>query len=634
MKKSILLILLLLTVTLSPTHKAHAAQSDIVILYTNDIHTYIDNHVGDGNENGLTYSKVAALKKSYENVILADAGDHIQGTAYGGMDKGATILKLMNAAGYDVATLGNHEFDYDMAGCMFAIETAMFPYVSCNFYHEKNGVPGDNVLEKYVIIEVGQKKVAFVGITTPETITSTTPAYFQDEAGNYIYGIAGGTDGSLLYGAVQEAIDEAGKAGADYIIGLGHLGVDFSSSPWTSKEVIANTTGLHAFIDGHSHTSMEMEEVTDKNGQKVVLTQTGSYLDAIGKMTISSDGKVVTQLLTAKDLENLAPDETVKEMEDTWIQEIDNRLGQVIGYSKVTLDNYDEKGNRLVRRQGTNTGDFAADALYHLFDEMNIDVDVAVMNGGGIRNNAITGELSYLTCKEIHTFGNVACLLTVTGQQLLDTLEWSVAELTADGAAESGSFLHVSGLTYTLDLSIPTTVQMDDKEVWTGAPTGEYRVKNVQIFNKETKTYEPLDLSARYNLAGYNYTLRDLGGGFAMLNGAVNVLDYVAEDYMVLANYIQSFPVDQTTGLPTITSKDGYENPYGQGRITIVGTSDSDFSSKGTPYIVKPGDSLWKIAKQYYGIGTKWKLIYETNKEIVANPALIHVNQTLLLPEQ
>ena len=634
MKKSILLMLLLLSMILPPPTQAHAAESDIVILYTNDIHTYIDNHVGEGNENGLTYSKVAALKKTFDHVILADAGDHVQGTAYGGMDNGATILKLMNAAGYDVATLGNHEFDYGMEGCMAAIEAADFPYVSCNFYHEKNGVAGEPVLEDYVIVEAGGKKVAFVGITTPETITSTTPAYFQDGAGNYIYGIAGGTDGSLLYGAVQEAIDEAEAAGADYIIGLGHLGVDLSSAPWTSKEVIANTTGMDAFIDGHSHTTMEMEEVTDKAGETVVLTQTGSYLDAIGKMTLSSDGKVTTELLTAEDLVKLTPEASVKAIEDAWIAAINESLGQVIGYSEVTLDNYDEEGNRLVRRQGTNTGDFAADALYYLFDEMDMDVDVAVMNGGGIRNNAITGELTYLTCKEIHTFGNVACLLTVTGQQLLDALEWGSTDIAADGSAENGSFLHVAGLKYTLDLSIPSTVQMDDKGIWTGAPTGEYRVKDVQVLDKETGKYEPLDLSAHYNLAGYNYTLRDLGGGFAMLSDAVNVLDYVAEDYMVLANYIQSFPVDKATGLPTITAKDGYEDRNGQGRITILGTSKTDSEGKLTPYVIKPGDSLWKIAQNHYGTGTKWKLIYEANKDTIQNPALIYAAKTLLIPEK
>ena len=564
----IVLVLALLAAGLVCVMLVQNRSGEIVVYYTNDIHSYIDNHLDE--EMGLTYSKVAALKANTKGALLVDAGDHIQGTAYGGMDKGATVIRLMNAAGYDVATLGNHEFDYGMEGCMAAMKAAEFPYVSCNFRHEENGVLKDPVLDGYVMLKSGGKKIAFVGITTPESITSSTPAYFQDEKGNYIYGIDAGADGSALYAAVQGAIDEARSAGADYVIALGHLGIDASSGPWTSRSVIANTTGLDAFIDGHSHSTIEMEMVSDKAGEGVVLTQTDSYLNAVGKLTISADGVVSAALLTGEDLAGLTPDASVREIEENWIGQIRERLGEVIGFADITLDNYDSEGNRLVRRQSTNTGDFAADALYYLFDEMGMDVDVAVMNGGGIRNEAITGELSYLSCKEIHTFGNVACLLQVTGQQLLDALEWGSKGINADGSSENGSLLHVSGLKYTLDLTRDSTVQFDDKDVWTGPPTGEYRVKDVQIRNRETGEYEPLDLNAVYNLAGYNYTLRDLGGGFAMLSSAVNVLDYVAEDYMVLANYIQSFPVDAKTGLPTIGGDSGYGEVTGSGRITVL----------------------------------------------------------------
>lgn len=255
-------------------------------------------------------------------------------------------------------------------------------------------------------------------------------------------GIAGGADGEALYAAVQQAIDAAEAAGADYIIALGHLGgVDPSSGPWTSRNVIANTTGLDAFIDGHSHTAIAMEEVADQDGEAVILTQTGSYLDAVGKLTISADGNVTTQLLTS---ETVSADPEVKALEDAWIGEVGRQLGQVIGYAEVTLDNYDGE-ERLVRKQGTNSGEFAADALYALFDEMGLGVDVAVMNGGGIRNGAITGELTYLSCKEIHSFGNVACLMEVTGQQILDALEWGSKDLNAEGTAENGSLLHVAG---------------------------------------------------------------------------------------------------------------------------------------------------------------------------------------------
>ena len=543
-----------LTVTAFAEGEDTAQTGDVTVLYTNDVHTYITQD--------LTYSLVAAYKASLENALLVDAGDHIQGTVYGSMDKGETIIKLMNAAGYDAATLGNHEFDYSMDGCMQAIEWADFPYVSCNFYHEKDGVAGENVLDSYVVLEAGGVKIAFVGITTPESFITSTPAYFQDDAGNFIYGIAGGSDGSALYAAVQKAIDAA-SAEADYVIALGHLGIDPSSKPWTSEDVIANTTGLDAFIDGHSQYEVAMKEVADKAGDTVVLTQTGEYLNNLGQMTIAADGTITTKLLTAEDLAGVTPDAEIKAVEDAWVAEIDTQLGEVIGSIDDTLDNYDADGNRLVRKQETNTGDFAADALYYLFDNMGLEVDAAIMNGGGIRNGAITGDITYKTCKEIHTFGNVACLQTVTGQQILYALEFGAKDVSADGSTEHGGFLQVSGLKYTINTAIPSSIPLDDKGFWAGEPTGALRVSDVQILDRETGEYVPLDLDAKYNLAGYNYTLRDQGDGFYMFDGAVNVLDGVMEDYMVLANYVQSFEGGKVTG---------YAQPAG--RITIVNEAE------------------------------------------------------------
>lgn len=205
-----------------------------------------------------------------------------------------------------------------------------------------------------------------------------------------------------------------------------------------------------------------------------------------------------------------------------------------------------------------------------------MDVDVAIMNGGGIRNGAITGELTYLSCKDIHTFGNVACLMEVSGQQILDALEWGAKDYSAENPdSESGGFLHVSGLTYEINPYIRSTVQSDEHGVWTGGPTDEYRVRNVMIYDRETGRYEPLDLYGTYRLAGYNYTLRDLGDGFAMFDGAENIIDYVMEDYLVLANYIESFPTDAQSGLPTITAENSpYGSVYGEGRITAKCSHD------------------------------------------------------------
>lgn len=571
---------MVLTMAVPASVWADDKSDDIVILYTNDVHTYIDGP--------LSYDVLAGIKadleEDYNHVLLVDAGDHIQGTAYGSMDKGETIIKLMNAAGYDLATLGNHEFDYGMDGRIKVTDEwakDAFGYISCNFYEEAGGVMGDTVLEPSKTYEnLGKWDVTFVGITTPESFTKSTPAYFQDENGNYIYGIAGGEDGQALYDSVQAAIGT--PEDDDIVIALGHLGDDPSSQPWTSEETIANVSGLDAFIDGHSHSTVEGKLVKDKNGNDVVLTQTGEYFNNIGMMVIDAEtGAIETDLITTEETawdeeENPTAwkltsdlytgdawpvDSAVKAIKDAWMADIDEQLGTVIGKAEVTFDNYDADGNRLVRKQETNTGDFAADALYYLFDNMDMDVDVAIMNGGGVRNKAITGDISYKTCKDIHTFGNVACLQTVTGQQILDALEWG-AKGTPD--EENGGFLHVSGLTYDIDTSIPSTVQADDKGVWIGGPTGLYRVKNVEIYDKESGKYVPIDLEAKYNLAGYNYTLRDLGDGFAMFDGAVNVLDYVMEDYLVLANYVQSFPGGVITA-----ENSPYGKVTGEGRIEI-----------------------------------------------------------------
>ncbi len=576
--KKLLSLLMVLAMVLSLAVPAFADEAEgetVTVLYTNDVHTYIDKD--------LNYTVAAQYRDTLDNVLLVDAGDHIQGTAYGSMDKGRTIIDLMNAAGYDVATLGNHEFDYGMEGCMNAIEWAEFPYISCNFYEEADGVKGDNVLDAYKVFELGGQKIAFIGVTTPESFTKSTPSYFQDEDGNYIYGIAGGEDGTDLYETVQEAIDEA-SAEADVIIGLGHLGVDPASRPWTSEEVIANTTGFDAFIDGHSHTELPMQEVEDAEGNIVILTQTGSYFNNLGQMTIAPDGTITTELLTPADVkaalyDNMvaglysgeltaaALEPSVEKIQSGWIDSVNEELGQVIGTTEDVLDNYTEDGTRLVRSQETNSGDFAADALYYLFDQTSIvdgyPVDMAIMNGGGIRNEAITGDISYLTCKNMHTFGNVACFIQVTGQQILDALEFGARGVGT--GEEIGGFLHVSGAKYTIDTSIESSVTMDDKGVFTGVE-GEYRVKDVQILDHATGEYVDLDPEATYNLAGYNYTLRDLGDGFSMFDGATNILDYVMEDYMVLANYVQSFEDTDGDGLPNVT---GYENLEGEGRITI-----------------------------------------------------------------
>ncbi len=555
-----------------------AGTSDITIYYTNDVHTYINNYdekIGSLN----TYAKLATLKKTTENVLLVDAGDHIQGTAFGGMDNGATIVKLMNETGYDLATLGNHEFDYDMPRTMEVINQANFPYISCNFYHESNKVPGDLVLDAYKTFEVAGKKIAFVGITTPESITKSTPVYFQDGNGNYIYGIGGGDDGKALYEYVQKGIDAAKAAGADYIIALGHLGVDPSSKPWTSEEVIANTTGLDAFIDGHSHTTLANKLVKDKAGNDVTLSQTGSYFNKVGKMVISDTG-FTTELI---DINTVAEDATVKATQDAWIASVKTQLGAKIADTTINFtDSYPDTGKRAVRSSETNMGDLNADAYYWNALNAGLEPDMAIMNGGGIRAGIPAGDWTYESCKTVNTFGNMLCVVEITGQQIKDALEYSARFTTgnSDNTIENGGFLHVAGCTYKVDANIENTVQMDGK-LWGGGPTGEYRVSDIRIFNRTTGQYDALDLNKTYRVCGTNYTLYNCGDGFNMFQGGKHVLDGIAEDYLAMAAYLKAFKDTDNDGYAEITSANSplaalngyqinYESATGAGRIDIT----------------------------------------------------------------
>ena len=549
-------------------------KADVTILYTNDVHTYIDN-----KSPKPTYAAIAALKKSIEDtgrdVLLVDAGDHIQGTAYGSMDDGATIIELMNEAGYDLATPGNHEFDYGMARAKAVLQEADFPYVSCNWVDLRTGF---NVLPSVKFFFVGGRKIAFVGVTTPETFTKSTPAYFMNDAQTkYIYDILGGEDGQKLYDAVQKAIDKAEFWGADTIIGLGHLGVDPSSSPWTSEEVIAHTHGFTAFIDGHSHTVMANKQVTDASGKAVTLTQTGSYFKNIGKMTVGADGTITTELIDT--YEGL--DAAVAATASNWISAVDDMLGEeiAVGDTKFYI-NDPATGKRRIRSGETNLGDFVADGIYTYFNEIEeLHCDIAIMNGGGIRTDVEAGPWSFKTCKTVSPFGNVACLMSVTGQQIQDALEFGARFAGAEGK-ENGGFLQVAGARYTIHPMIPNTVQTNDKNVWTGSATIP-RVSNVEIYDKTTGTYQPLDPNATYALAGMNYTLRNLGDGFAMFDGATLIKDYVSEDYLVMSSYAAMFGGVDANGLPHLASANSpladypgylinYEDPYGAGRIQMI----------------------------------------------------------------
>ena len=565
--------------------KKKIPEKDIAVIYTNDIHTYIKNRdtKDEKKAKNLSYAALSALKEDLSaqgrEVILVDAGDHIQGTAYGDMDKGATIIQMMNETGFDLATLGNHEFDYGISRILELINKAGFPYISCSFFKTDDG---KLVLEPYKIIEKGGVKIAFVGISTPESITKSTPTFFMDRNDNLLYNFYSGEDGSELYKAVQKTIDEV-KPQADYVIALGHLGVDVSSVPYTSREVIRNTHGLDAFIDGHSHTLIDHEYVADDKGNAVLLTQTGAYFKGIGIMNITKEGEISTEILH----EYGRQDERIADIENGWIKTIDEKLGEKIAVLDTKMFVMDPKNpaQRIVRCQETNLGDFTADAFSYYFNEkLKLNCDLAFSNGGGIRNGINPGDVSYFSAKTVFPFGNQLCVVEATGRQILDALEKGamfagIYDESKHVPAESGGFLHVAGIKYEIDSTVESTVNIDGNGIWLGAPSGKYKVGNVQVYNRETNEYEPIDPEKTYRTAGTNYILKNLGDGMAMFKGIVPILDFVGEDYIILADYFKAFKKGKD-GYPHISTGNSplksyknylldYENPLGSGRIEI-----------------------------------------------------------------
>ena len=301
---------------------------DIVILYTNDVHC--------GITDGMGYVGVARVKAAYEaagkEVILVDNGDALQGDIIGTLSKGEAIVELMNAIGYDVATIGNHEFDYGMEQFNKNVELAKFKYVCCNFLNDD----GNAVLEPYTILEKAGKKIAFVGVDTPQTFASSTPTYFQDGEGNWIYSFCEGNNGQDLYDKVQATVDAARAEGVDYVIALAHLGIDASSSPWTSSELIVNTTGIDAVLDGHSHSVISGEKVKNKDGNEVILTSTGTKLENVGIFTIDGEGNMSSMLLDA---------DAIKFMSAVGALTEDNGAGEAV---QAAIDKNEELVNTVV----------------------------------------------------------------------------------------------------------------------------------------------------------------------------------------------------------------------------------------------------------------------------------------------
>ncbi|MBQ7848094.1 MAG: bifunctional metallophosphatase/5'-nucleotidase [Clostridia bacterium] len=516
---------------------------NLVVLFTSDVHAGIDQ--------GWGYAGLANLRDELaaeNHVILVDNGDAIQGETIGTMTDGKAIVELMNVVGYEVAVPGNHEYDYGMDNFLtLAGEVAQYPYTSANFVY--NDEP---VFAPYIMKEFDGVKVAFVGVTTPKTITSSTPTYFQDENGNYVYGFCQDDTGAKFYAAIQSAVDAARAEGAAYVIVCGHLGTEETCEPYTSIDVIYNVSGIDALLDGHAHEVIDSNIVKGKDGKDVVRAACGTKLAHVGALTITPDGKISSQLYTWE--QEVSPVEAygltgaVVDAVNAKIAELDVVRQTVVARTETTLHIYDPVATdvRIIRNAETNLGDLCADAYRAMSG-----ADVAFVNGGGIRAQIPAGDITLDQIYSVHPFGNVMCMVEVTGQQILDALEWGAR----NNPGENGGFLQVSGLTYEIHTYVPSSCTSDENGMFTGV-AGEYRVKNVTVGG------EALDVNKTYKLASHNYMLKSAGDGYAMFAGAKLLIDETLIDNQVLITYI-------TTELKGVVGE-AYADPYGQGRIIGV----------------------------------------------------------------
>lgn len=487
------------------------ANAPIVILYENDVHCAVDG-----------YSKLLAMKnelsENYDHVGVVSGGDFVQGGTLGAVSKGEYIINLMNMVGYDAVALGNHEFDYQLPRLTELNGMSNTKFLSCNF--AKVGEDA-SYFEPYTIVSYGNVDIAYIGITTPNTITSAYPSQFKNDNGEIIYTF----NEENLCKIVQANIDAAEKAGADYVIALSHIGYSDADELFDITDIIENTDGFDVVLDAHAHLVIEEMIMKDKHGDDVLLSSTGTKFEYIGKLTITDDG-LDTELIETASYEKTDPgvDAYIAQINESYA-ELGNRK---IGESKVELITHDKDENRLVRIAETNLGNLCADAL-----RVMTGAEISFVNGGGLRAPMAVGDVTFNDIYSVFPFNNQIVTAEVTGQILLDMLEMAVMNY----PEEDGSFPHMSGVTFSVNTAIDSSVQVDENGFFTKVD-GEYRVYNIQVLDADTGTYLPLDLNGKYVLAGFNYFLLDFGGGMTMFKDA-KILDAEGTlDVEVLENYI------------------------------------------------------------------------------------------------
>ena len=526
-----------------------AEERDLLILYTSDVHCGVDK--------GWGYAGLAAVKAQLSreyNVLLVDDGDAIQGEPVGTMTKGDAIIDIMNAVGYDAFVPGNHEFDYGIDHLLSLVKKANFPVICCNFNRD-----GELLFDPWLIKEIGGMRIGFVGVVTPDTLRGSSPKNFQDESGKFIYGFMEDKTGERLYETVQKNVDEVRAAGADYVVLLAHLGKDETGSPWMYSDVIGHTTGIDALLDGHSHDTDQVV-MKDKAGHDVVRSACGTKMANIGALHITRDGKISSELyswgssVAAPEL--LGIENSVRDAVAAATDELGAKLAEVVAATSIDLIIYDpgrktDDGRplRVVRKLETNLGDLCADA----FLDQAAEPDIAFINGGAIRDSFRKGSITLNDILTVFPFGNTLTVLEVSGQQVLDALEWSVHS----APGEFGGFLQVAGLRFEYDPTVPSPCVQDEQGFFDHVDGSRPR-----RVCKVTVGDEALDPAKTYRLAGHNFMLLEGGDGYSMFKGCTVLEQRGKLDNQALIDYIT-----ETLGG---SIGEGYENPWGQGRIVDV----------------------------------------------------------------
>ena len=535
--KKVFALMLILSVMCVPSW-GKTPDKDIVILYTNDVHCGVDENLGYA---GFAFC-VKEARKQTPYVTLVDAGDFAQGAVIGTISNGRYIVEIMNAIGYNIAVPGNHEFDYGWPMFENFARNLRCGFISCNIRDLRTG---ELIFKPYKILTYGGVKVAFIGATTPESIVKSTPSSFMDENRNFIYDFDGDTTGEKLIASIQKAVDAARAEGADYVIVVAHLGEyeNMNTPVWTTPYIAPRTKGIDAFIDGHSHEVTPALVVKNAESKDVVITQTGTKLTHVGKLTINTEGKVTTELLEGFD----GRDEVTKKIVDSIKERFAGTMTRHLTNASFDLLARDANHEWLVRNGETNLCNLAADAFLASARETKaMKADIAFVNGGALRTNIQSGDITYNNAIDVLPFANTMCICEVKGQTILDELEMGARLF----PVRNGGFLQVAGMTYTIDATVESPVKVDERNMLAGIE-GKRRIKNVRING------EALDPGKVYKVAATNYVLLEGGDGHAFSGTKVVEANYMT-DADALAHYLRDFQ-----RLP-----ERYKNP--QGRIKFV----------------------------------------------------------------